>query len=232
MWFSSKQTLIKQGIFQGFTDHHSHILPGVDDGVKTMEDAIAIITDYTQLGVKEIWLTPHIQEFMPNTTEHLNDVFQQLQSQVSGVQNCPTIHLAAEYMLDPLFTERLKAKELLFHSLPGKEPRLLVETSYFCPPMGFWDIIREIMSQGIRPILAHPERYRYMTSEDYSRLHDMGVILQMNLPSILGFYGKDACKRANKLLKCGFYSLYGTDIHSKELLHMLHKEKTSPIDIT
>jgi len=229
MWFSRKKSLADQGVFQGFTDNHSHILPGVDDGVKTMDVSLAILSDYEQLGVSEVWLTPHIQEFIPNTTQQLQDRYAELLSAYKGNVK---LHLAAEYMLDNTFTERFQAKDLLPHSLPGEEPRLLIETSYYNPPMRFWETVQEIMSSGIRPILAHPERYLYMEKDDYERLHEMGVVLQMNLASVLGVYGSEPCKRAQKLQKKGYYSIYGTDIHSSRFITMFKKEKTSKISLT
>lgn len=260
LFLNRKKTLIAQGLFSGFSDQHSHILPGVDDGVKTMDEAIAILSSYADLGIKEVKLTPHIQEFMPNTTKNLQDTFRQLQLRLSELPNSqnsefpnfrtsefpnfrssefpnfrsseiPTLHLAAEYMLDALFQERLESKDLLYHSLPGEEPHLLVETSYLDHPMGFWDILRDIMSRGIRPILAHPERYQYMTEKDYVRLHEMGVILQLNLPSLLGVYGAHVEKRARYLLEKHYITLFGTDIHDKNLLAILQRKKTTKINL-
>ena len=72
MWpFRKKQTLEESGFFRGFTDWHCHILPGVDDGVLTMDESLQILAEYERLGVKEVWLTPHIMEDIPNTTEKL-----------------------------------------------------------------------------------------------------------------------------------------------------------------
>lgn len=69
MWPFKKQIPLKaSGIFAGFTDWHSHILPGVDDGVQTLEESLAILQQYEVLGVKAVWLTPHIMEDIPNTT--------------------------------------------------------------------------------------------------------------------------------------------------------------------
>lgn len=226
MWFSLKKSLADQGVFQSFTDNHSHILPGVDDGVKTLDDALTILSAYEKFGMTEVWLTPHIQEFIPNTTQQLQDRYTELQAAYTGGL---TLHLAAEYMLDNIFFERLETKDLLLHSLPGQEPRLLIETSYYNPPIRFWETIQDILSTGIRPILAHPERYLYMEKDDYSRLRNMGVLLQMNIPSVLGVYGNEPCKRAKRLLKDGFYSMYGTDVHSPRFIDMFQKEKTSKL---
>ena len=208
MWFLKKRE--KQNIIKliGFTDYHSHILPGVDDGVQTMDEALEIIRLYEELGEKAVWLTPHIMEDIPNTTAHLRDRFAELQAAYTGgVQ----LHLAAENMLDNLFGERLEKNDLL--PLGENSDHLLVETSYFSPPMGLSNILFRIKAKGYYPVLAHPERYVYMSESDYRQLIDMGVKFQLNLFSLTGAYGKTTKKKAEWLMKNKFYHLCGSDIH-------------------
>lgn len=208
MWFFKKRE--KQNIIKliGFTDYHSHILPGVDDGVQTMDEALEIIRLYEELGVKAVWLTPHIMEDIPNTTAHLRDRFAELQAAYTGgVQ----LHLAAENMLDNLFGERLEKNDLL--PLGENSDHLLVETSYFSPPMGLSNILFRVKAKGYYPVLAHPERYVYMSESDYRQLIDMGVKFQLNLFSLTGAYGKTTKKKAEWLMKNKFYHLCGSDIH-------------------
>ena len=224
MWFFKKRE--KQNIIKliGFTDYHSHILPGVDDGVQTMDESLEILRLYEEQGIKSVWLTPHIMEDIPNTTAHLRDRFAELQAAYTGgVQ----LHLAAENMLDNLFEERLGKNDLL--PLGENGDHLLVETSYFSPPMGLKNILLRIKSKGYHPVLAHPERYAYMdesdyrcllyTSDaadesDYRKLKDMGVKFQINLPSIAGMYGNRIKKKAMFLMREQAIAYIGTDIHS------------------
>ena len=111
MWpFRKRISLKDSGIFKNFTDCHSHILPGVDDGVQTMEEALEILRLYEELGIKSVWLTPHIMEDMPNTTLHLRERYAELQATYSGPIK---LHLASENMLDNLFEERLEKNDLL-----------------------------------------------------------------------------------------------------------------------
>lgn len=226
MWpFGKKQTLEESGLFRGFADWHSHILPGVDDGVLTMAEALQILAEYERLGVKEVWLTPHIMEDMPNTTGHLRERFAELQAAYNGNVN---LHLASENMLDKLFEERLEQNDLLPLCEDGKH--LLVETSYFNPPMGLQNILLRIKAKGYHPVLAHPERYLYMDIEYYEKLKSMGVKFQLNLFSVYGLYGKEVLKNAYKLQKAGMYEYSGTDLHGLEALKTMLQRKISHCD--
>lgn len=224
MLFSTKATLLKQGIFRDFTDSHSHILYGVDDGVNSLEDSLLILDRYESYGVRTVWLTPHIQEYMPNETEELRQRFRELCDAYSGNIE---LHLAAEYMIDNLFCDRLEDDDLLFHGTDGD--RLLVETSYMNPPLGFENTLYSILSRNITPILAHPERYAYMDDDMYARLHDMGIEFQMNIGSLLGIYGDTARRKAYALHKQHFYTFYGTDIHSPEMLTLFETKGAKKI---
>ena len=214
MWpFCSKKTLASSGVFQGFTDYHSHILPGVDDGIRTMEDALEVLRRFEQLGVVKVWCTPHIMEDIPNTTAFLRERFAQLEQAYTGPIQ---LRLAAENMLDSLFEERLAAGDLL--PLGDASKHLLVETSYFNPPAGLDNILFRIKTGGYCPVLAHPERYAYMNEEDYRRLHDIGILFQLNLFSLTGAYGPLAKRRAEWMIDNNMYTYRGTDIHSINLL--------------
>lgn len=202
-------------VFDGMTDWHCHILPGVDDGFRNMESSLKALSIYEEVGVTRVFLTPHVMEDMPNTTAGLKDAFAKLKEAYTGPIS---LNLASENMLDRLFDRRLADKDFL--PLPGK--RLLVETSYFNPPIGFHDTLNKIRSAGFFPVLAHPERYNYMDEYEYEELHSEGVIFQLNLASLMGHYGPESRARAEHLLSKGFYSLSGTDLHRISTLeHML-----------
>lgn len=202
-----KITILSQ--LKGFTDYHSHILFGVDDGVKTLETSLKVLQRYEEIGIAEVWCTPHIMEDMPNTTDGLRTRFAELQAAYNGPIR---LHLAAENMMDQIFEERLEKNDLL--PLGEEGNRLLVETSYFTPPMGMTNILRRIKTKGYFPVLAHPERYVYMDKDDYRELKEMGILFQLNLSSMAGGYGPDAEEKSHWLLKKGFYDLAGSDLHS------------------
>jgi len=224
MWpFRKKYSLAGSGIFAGFTDWHSHILPEVDDGVRTMEEALDILARYEKLGVKTVWMTPHIMEDVPNTTAHLKARFAELKAAYSGTVD---LHLAAEYMLDNLFRERLAAGDLL--PLGEKADCLLVETSYCGPPVNLETMLQDIRSAGYHPVLAHPERYLYTVEGDYAKWRTDRVRFQVNLLSLTGFYGEEVKKRARKILARGWADRWGTDIHSLRMLSsFLHPDSPS-----
>ena len=214
MWpFKSVKTLRDSGLFEGFTDWHSHILPGVDDGIKTMEDSLRVLEEYDKLGFKKVWLTPHIMEDYPNETEKLKERFLELKENWKGNLE---IALAAENMLDNLFEERLEKGDFL--PIGDDGDHLLVETSYYTPPYAMDEMLEKARSKGYNLILAHPERYRYMEEKDYNKLKEAGMLFQMNLLSLIGAYGETARKKSEWLLNKGMVDLLGSDIHRLEAM--------------
>lgn len=214
--FSSSKTELRAA-FQGYCEHHCHILPGVDDGFRSMEQSLSVLAKYQELGVKEVWLTPHVMEDVPNTPESLKERFEELKAEMDKAGITLKVQLASEHMMDNLFSERLSAGQVL----PMEGKQLLVETSYFNPPMDLHGVLRKVMSKGYFPVLAHPERYLYMDMKDYKALKEMGVRFQMNLTSLAGLYGPQAKAKAEKLLSLGYYEMMGTDLHRESTLEDL-----------
>lgn len=210
-FFKRKISIADSGILRGMTDYHSHLLPGVDDGVKTLSETLDILKEMETQGIAEVWCTPHIMEDIPNDTADLKKKFIEVQV---AYQGNIVLHLAAENMLDNLFEERLTKDDLLPIEKDGKR-YLLVETSYFNPPMDLYDILKRIQQRGYYPLLAHPERYEYMTMKVYKELKEMNVFFQLNLPALGGFYGKGVQKKTETLQKARMYDFTGNDIHSK-----------------
>ncbi len=222
--FDHKKSLSE--LFRGYVDFHCHILPGVDDGVQTFEDSARILSIYSELGVEKVFLTPHVMEDVPNKPENLKRRFAELKGYLKseGV-NAPQLELAAENMMDSLFLQRLTSGEVL--SLPLKGNSLLVETSYYNPPFNLHDILFQVKSNGYFPVLAHPERYMYMDNSDYDSLRNSDIRFQLNLSSLSGFYGELAQKKAENMLKKGYYDYVGTDLHRLSMLESYRKVKLS-----
>lgn len=212
-FFEKKKSLLELGVLEGLADHHSHILPGVDDGMRTTAESLEALDACGQAGVARVWLTPHIMEDFPNSTVDLRSRFDKLKADYAAAAGGHPVELclAAEHMIDTLFVERLAARDVLS---VGDSRLLLVETSYFNPPADLFGILASVASAGYTPLLAHPERYMYMTPADYDRLHAMGVLMQLNIVSVAGAYGREAAARAEALLRKGYYYMAGSDMHS------------------
>lgn len=222
--FSSKRSLQESGILNGSTDRHSHILYGVDDGIKTLEDSLAALAFEESLGVRDVWCTPHIMEDVPNTTEALKSRFDQL----CGIYEGPIkLHLAAEYMIDTLWEERLETGDLLLM----EDDMLLMETSTVVPPYDLKGALSSAMSAGYRPLFAHPERCRFLEVKDCEELLKMGVRLQLNIASLTGYYGQTAKTKAETLLKKGLYFAYGSDCHRVKTMKEQYSRLVSGKDI-
>ena len=246
MWFFSKKTTIAaSGILHGATDHHSHILPGMDDGLETIDEALRILATYETLGIKTLWLTPHIMEDCPNTPQKLATRFEELKAAYKGSVE---LRLAAEYMIDNHLRELLQ--EISTPSLPKREypqgegvhantilpigtsgKHILVETSYYNAPIKMRETLQQIKSLGYHPLLAHPERYMYLDNAEYTRLHSEGVRFQLNLASLAGGYGGVVKKKALWLLTNGLYTVAGTDLHSEDAIEFITKCKLSEKEI-
>ena len=216
--FNSRRSLLESKLLQGAVDNHSHILFGLDDGVRTAEEALRIMALYEGAGLDILWLTPHVMEDVPNTTEGIRARFEEFRAIYSGPVK---LELAAEYMIDTLFESRLEARDLLLHG----EDCVLVETSTWSPPINLWETLEAMLKAGYRPLVAHPERYRYMQKEDYRRLHDMGCLMQLNLPSLTGVYGEMAAAKARELLHKGWYCKAGSDCHRHGAIERQYRAK-------
>ncbi len=198
--------MAESGVLSGSVDAHSHILPGVDDGVEHLETSLKILEFEESLGVKALWCTPHVMEDVPNTTEGLKTRFAELCKAYTGPIR---LFLAAEYMMDNIFLERLRGKDFLFHG----DDTVLVEMSVHNPPYDMDSMFSSLLNGGYTPMLAHPERYRYFKKDDYRDFVSRGVKLQMNLPSLTGYYGDFVREKAEWLLSKGLYSAVGSDCH-------------------
>lgn len=209
----------KQSLAFLSVDMHCHMLPGVDDGARNVDDALEMAAAYNQLGIQKIWLSPHINESFPNTTAQLQECFQDLRHALAVDYPNIEIHLGAEYKVDALFKERLANKDLLTIG----ERHVLIELPFFHPPMGWEEDLFQLQMAGYIPILAHSERYAYMMDQwdTLMELHDRGIELQLNLLSLDGHYGQPARQLAKKLLKQQAYQWVATDAHASRHLHKI-----------
>jgi tyrosine-protein phosphatase YwqE len=201
-------------------DIHSHLIPGIDDGAKDLEDSIELIKKLKELGYSKLITTPHIMsDSYPNSKDTILQGLDILKKELKKEAIVIEIEAAAEHYLDENFLNILEKQEVL----PIAKEYLLFETSYISKPINLEDLIYEIKINGYKPILAHPERYRYIKNLDleYSRLKELGVYLQVNINSLNGYYGKDAHKKSQFLLERGYIDFLGTDTHHTKHLNNL-----------
>ncbi len=199
-------------------DMHSHLIPGIDDGAKTLEDSITMILQLKKLGFEKIITTPHIMgEYYPNTPEIIRTGLHDLKNALVERNISIKLEAAAEYYLDDYFEKLLDNKQEL---LTFSNNNLLVEFSTLSEPANAFDLIFQLKTRGYQPILAHPERYLYFDKsfENFEKIKSLGCDLQVNLLSLSGYYGKAQKKLGIKLIQSGMVDYLGTDLHRESQL--------------
>jgi tyrosine-protein phosphatase YwqE len=202
-------------------DIHSHILAGIDDGSPDIETSLKLVRGLQQLGIQKTVATPHIiGDLYRNTPEIIGEALQKLKLACQNEGIDVEITAAAEYMMDDYFLKLLRGGSPL---LPIYKNIILTEQSYASPTDNLNEITFELMSRGYRFILAHPERYFYYHNryEEFSRLKDMGFMLQINLLSLTGYYGKPVARAARYIIENDLVDFAGTDMHHERHLSLL-----------
>ncbi len=202
-------------------DMHSHLIPGIDDGSKSMEESLGLVKRMAGFGLEKIITTPHIMsEYYRNTPEIIAMGLEDLRkaAKLEGIQI--QIEAAAEYYLDEIFLEKVKGGEKL---LTFGEDYILVETGFINKPQMLVDIIFHLEMAGFKPILAHPERYQYLIVDKklQDELIERKLLFQVNLLSLTGFYSKQVKDFAEMLIDREVVALLGTDCHNSRYLDML-----------
>lgn len=195
------------------TDLHSHLLPGLDDGVQTMEEALEVIEALSKLGFRRLVTTPHVMaDRYPNTTKTILEKCNEVRQAIRKAGIPVEFSAAAEYFMDEHFSELLERGELL---MLDQERHVLVELPFHHAPLALRSTLFDMQTKGYKPILAHPERYPYYHNklDEYQSLHDAGCRFQVNILSITGHYGLDVQQAAHLLLKHKLVDYLGTDAH-------------------
>ena len=200
-------------------DIHSHILPGIDDGAKTLEESVQLVTEMAGWGFERLTCTPHITKKFRNTPETIREKFDILNNALSANGLNIDLRMSAEYRLNPeTWPEILKSGQFM----PIEDRYILMEFPINEPTdMGDLNPMEEflkVMSLGLTPILPHPERYFYLQHDDLFRYVDAGVKIQSNYGSIGGVYGSEVCKRAQSLIDEGIVSFLATDMHNMQYI--------------
>lgn len=213
-------------------DFHNHVLPGIDDGAKNMDDSLAMLRNFAALGVKKVIASPHsMADGYINSNQKILQKRDEVRQAIK--QNGINIEMdaAAEYYMDELFMQKIEQRDLL---TIGKN-YVLMELSYLSKPNNTGDAIYKLQVAGYNLILAHPERYPYYYEDSfahYKDFKDRGVYFQINLGSLVGKYGRDAKYTAEKMIDEGLVEFTSSDLHSlgqfetlRECLKSKHLEK-------
>jgi tyrosine-protein phosphatase YwqE len=203
-------------------DIHSHFIPWIDDGSKTMEDSILMLSEMHKLGYKKVITTPHIMsDYFKNTPEIILDGLEKVRAALK-LANVPIqIEAAAEYYLDFDFERKLTEEKILTFG----DNYVLFEISYLNPPDNLFSIVFKMQTLGYKPVLAHPERYNYFHTDFkiYESFIEKGILLQLNINSLTGYYSDSTKKIAEQLIDKNMISFLGTDCHHEGHIELIKK---------
>lgn len=219
--FASRKTKAPDLSFLG-ADMHSHLLPGLDDGLQTLDQTLAFIRELQAMGYKKLVCTPHIlTDMYPNSPETILPRLEMAREALAKAGIGVELDAAAEYMIDLEFEKLVASGAKLLSFGPGNY--VLVEMSYVAVSPNLEKVVFDLQMKGYKPVVAHPERYNYYHQEPakYQRLIDLGCLLQVNLLSLSGYYGKQVKFMGEQLFKKNMVSFLGTDMHHQRHLDML-----------
>ncbi len=215
------------GLSSLVVDIHSHLIPGIDDGAKEMQESLELIKELSNLGYRKLITTPHIMhDAYRNTPADILQRLDDLRTNISKSGLDIEIECAAEYYLDEYFIQLLKKGDILTFG----SNYLLFETSFAARPYALHEQIFLMKSLGYQPVLAHPERYAYMHDdfEEYKRIKEMGVLFQINLNSLTGYYTSAVKKAAEWLIENSLVDFAGSDTHKMRHIDFLKNVQTQP----
>jgi tyrosine-protein phosphatase YwqE len=210
--FGKKDKIVSFDLSSLGVDIHSHLIPGIDDGSKTIEDTIILAKGLQELGYKKIITTPHIMsDYYQNNPEIIRKGLSDVKKAFAENNILLDIDIAAEYYIDYEFTKKIGNEELLTFG----DNYILIEFSFLEPTHGYNEAIFKLQTNGYKPILAHPERYSYWYNNpsDLLALKDKDVMFQLNLLSLTGLYGEGSLNIVKLLLENSFVDWLGTDMH-------------------
>jgi protein-tyrosine phosphatase len=224
-FFSKKSHYDSTAVLDYFTspvkvDIHAHLIPNVDDGAVDVHDSVKLIKGLYDMGLRKLIATPHVSELYPNTNDTILDGLIRLNQHLFEEKIDIQISVAAEYMINDIFEEMIIKGEPLL-TLPDRY--ILVEMSHLSEPSNLLRVLSLLKAKGYKPVLAHPERYRFYNNNitDFQRLKGLGCKFQVNLLSLIGYYGKLVSDCAWALLHNSMIDFIGTDLHNVRQLQIL-----------
>ena len=202
----------------GRVDLHSHLIPGVDDGVKTLEQSLAAIEGLVERGYDRILTTPHQVDRWRPTPDELLPWLHRIQEETAKRGWPVAVGLGAENFLDEEFLRRSRCGELITYAMAGRA--VLFECSPFSPPPFLESLVFSLRAGGITPVMAHPERYPWLLGgrDRVAPLRNAGCLFQIDVGSFAGRYGRDARRAARKLVSMDAVDLIASDLHHPDKL--------------
>ncbi|WP_026896838.1 tyrosine-protein phosphatase [Daejeonella oryzae] len=227
--FKKSQPSEPQIDFSGIAvDLHSHMIPGVDDGAQTVEESVALVSAMKDLGFQKIITTPHIMaDYYRNTRDTIERGLDILREELIRQNINMPVEAAAEYYLDESFDTKLQKGDLMTIG----DGFLLFEISFVNFPTNMFETIERIKDKGLKPILAHPERYPYLTDslDKYRQIKESGCYLQLNTISLTGYYGKGTQKAAEELVNNMLIDFIASDMHHLKHAGALKRSLNLPL---
>lgn len=209
-------------------DFHTHILYGVDDGAKTPEDTIKMLKEAREVGFDKIILTSHyMEDYYKSDVLERNKKKMAIDAYIQKQNMDLKLYLGNEIFITENLMGLLKTGKICTQN---NTSYMLFELPFNIKPINIFDLIFEMQSHKIIPVLAHPERYSYFYSEPeiFYELVQKGVLLQVNFGSFIGEYGKRAKIMAEKLLTCNSVHFLGSDVHKP---NSIYKKMSEILDI-
>lgn len=200
----------------GWTDLHCHYVPGVDDGVRTLDESQRVLAGLCELGWSRVIATPHIRTAMfENRAAPLRRAFDEIAAILRTEEGMPEIGLAAEHYCDDVFWDLFVRGEALPY--PGGKAAL-IEFHYEAWPKNVGHRFFEMQVRGVRPVIAHPERYAALAraTDPLDPLLDVGALTLLDLMSLEGKYGERSRRAAERMLEEGAYDAACSDTHRPE----------------
>ncbi len=204
-------------------DIHSHLIPGIDDGVKTIDESIFLLRRMESMGFKKVITSPHVMaDGYKNTPEIILSGRDQVREALKANAIDIEFDATGEYNIDEAMYERIEKKQLL----PFGKNYIMVEMPFLAKPVIMGDIMYKLQTAGYNVILAHPERYSYFHENNfdaYNSLKDRNLLFQINIASLSGVYGKAAKFTAEKMINENMVNFVGTDMHGMKHLEILEQ---------
>lgn len=205
-------------------DIHSHLIPAVDDGSRTVEETVEMLEEAHRAGFTDIILTPHYMEGAYRTEISIIEFWrEQLQKVVDSKQIGVKLYSGNEVYISAEMDRLFREKE--FKTLNGSK-YLLMELPINSTVKYVNSVIFKLKTMNITPIIAHPERYSCVNKDiEYVQfLVDQGCLIQCNYGSVIGMYGVEAEKNIKQLLDRNLVHFMGSDCHRPNTIYTAMEE--------